>query len=343
MGLYSDYCCMRMESSYYDLVTSYIVPLIPKTGPRPQLTDSEWIDHFEQWDDAQLEKRRLTAGFESLTPMGMLAGPLRSAVPPNNRMSSMAYVAKINDELKRRKDVQAARAEQAAAIEGTAALHETMKLSKSRLLDIIREETAAVAGTVPAWPGGPKPGKQPDSIYAGKGPRQSEFERRGRAGRQWIPGWSMLTDWWRATIDPEADDAEVVNLIVAAAAAEGVENLHPVLKVALGGLQSSAEYAGSDDPIQAAVKKFSREDIDTPAGPLPRGPGLNQRMLAKHWRNQREAATLAAAQEDWVKQKEEAYDAAQEASDLADDGDVPPEDSEALQETLKRWQKIIKS
>ena len=218
-----------------------------------------------------------------------------------------------------------------------------MKLSKSRLLDIIREETAAVADTEPAWPGGPAPRMKPDSIYAGEGPSQSEIERRQRAGRQWIPGWSMITDWYRASIDPEADDAEVVNRIVTAAAAEGIENLHPFLKVALGSAQSGAEYAGVDDPIQAAVIKRSREDIDTPAGPLTPGPGLNQRMLAKHWRNQREAATLAAAQEEWVRQKEEAYDAALEASDLADDGDVPPEDILPLQETLIRWQKIIKS
>jgi len=242
-----------------------------------------------------------------------------------------------------------------------------MKLSRSKLLQIIREETEAemadvddgddddddderidagapaVAGTVPAWPGGPEPRKQPDSIYAGEGPRQSDIERKHRALAQWIPGWSMITDWYRASIDPDADPAEIVNLIAAAAAAEGVENLHPGLKVAFGGMQAAAELEAADDPIQAAVKKFSREDIDTSAGPLPRGPGLNQRMLAKHWRNQREAATLAAAQEEWAKQKEEAYDAAQEASDLADDGDVPPEDLYALQETLTRWQKIIKS
>jgi hypothetical protein len=175
---------------------------------------------------------------------------------------------------------------------------------------------------------------KPDSIYAGEGPSQSEIERRETAARQWIPGWSMITDWYRASIDPDADNAEIINRIVAAAAAEGVENLSPALKLGLGAVQSGAEYAGVDDPIQAAVIKHSREDIDTPAGPLTPGPGLNQRMLAKHWRNQREAATLAAAQEEWVGQKEEAYDAALEASDLADDGDVPPEDDYYEEEAL---------
>jgi hypothetical protein len=93
-------------------------------------------------------------------------------------------------------------------------------------------------------------------------------------------------------------------------------------KAALG-MERDIDFKRALNPLA-----YSADVIAAATGRVPGGGGT---LTGPGW-TQADADDYYAAQA-----------AADELSDSRDDGDAPPEDLDALQETLTRWQKIIKS
>jgi hypothetical protein len=195
-----------------------------------------------------------------------------------------------------------------------------MKLSRSKLLQIIREETVNEVGLVDFYRYLNNPLRTPQADMAKKA-----AIRVGRSAAQIPPGGSFVTDKWDMTQESGIEDIERRNRTNLAAAAELIELGFPPLKA----VQTVAALADVDDPVQWAGKEFSRADV---LGKLKSMLGGAGAYLA---RANKEKAIAAERTADYQKQREDALAQAWPESEPAwrEDIELPYEISDEPEET----------